>query len=227
MMTAHSRRRSRRCFLNRLKVILSLVTNWLIGARTRFFAVVATPRSNSANGNVGANPHHVADSPSIFAEHLRYVLDREFERNAQTISRAESIGKMQTSMLTIVLAAIVFICRDGHRVTITPATTWTFGISIAAAVISLLLATWARSGAIKTSGTDDKTLDSMVGERWHNSPEALFIVAKRHRQSIKQLRIHNKRRSRLADVALYFQAGFIVLAVTAVGYEVASRVGWV
>ena len=34
-------------------------------------------------------------SPNI----LRYVLDREFERTDRTISRAESIGKMQISIL--------------------------------------------------------------------------------------------------------------------------------
>ena len=56
-----------------------------------------TSRLSGTNGVAGEPP--VADSPSISPNDLRYVLDREFERTDPTISRAESIGKMQISIL--------------------------------------------------------------------------------------------------------------------------------
>ena len=56
-----------------------------------------TSRLSGTNGVADAPP--VADSLSIFAEHSPHVLDREFERTDRTISRAESIGKMQISIL--------------------------------------------------------------------------------------------------------------------------------
>jgi hypothetical protein len=56
-----------------------------------------TSRLSGTNG--------VADEPPVATRYryspniLRYVLDREFERTDRTISRAESIGKMQISIL--------------------------------------------------------------------------------------------------------------------------------
>jgi len=56
-----------------------------------------TSRLSGTNGVADEPP--VADSLSISRNILRYVLDREFERTDRTISRAESIGKMQISIL--------------------------------------------------------------------------------------------------------------------------------
>jgi hypothetical protein len=55
-----------------------------------------TSRLSGTNGVADEPP--VADS-RYSRNILRYVLDREFERTDRTISRAESIGKMQISIL--------------------------------------------------------------------------------------------------------------------------------
>jgi hypothetical protein len=168
------------------------------------------------------------EAPSIFAAHIRYVLDREFERADRSTRRAETLFKSQVAILTVAVGLIAFVYRDGHSIALDVNTVQLFAGAAAMAVIAMLAAAFGQSIAVKSSLTDDPTLNEMLSsERWPSDPNALYVTACRDRDSVGELRQSNTKRARVTDVALWFQVGSVVLAVAAVVHEVARHIDWI
>ena len=168
------------------------------------------------------------NTPSIFAEHLRYVLDREIERSARTTSRAETIFRSQVALLTVAVSIAAFLYRDGRGPKLFHPTVGILAFAILVAVGSLLAAAFAQSIATRTTGTSEESIEMMLSpEHWHDDPDALYVTACRDKDSIRALRTSNGSRGYTADWALWLQTSSIVFAVVGVSYEAARRIGWI
>lgn len=166
----------------------------------------------------------VGDSRSVFGAHIRDVLDREYDRSARSIARAETIVKTQLSLITVIIAVAAFLYRDNLTLSLRPATISILLVGLTSGVASFALAAYGQSKATTSSATSIETLTEMLApERWLNEPDPLFIVANRHKETIADLRKTNGERARVNDGALIAQGIFIALAVIAVGVEVTLR----
>jgi hypothetical protein len=173
----------------------------------------------------GADDDGSVDDPrSAFAEHIRDVLDREYDRTTRGIARAETIVKTQLSIITVIIAASGFILRGNAHVTVHCATVVIFIGALLAGIASLALAAYGQAKATRSSATSLKTIDDMVSpEHWTREPDPKYIVANRDRDTIRALRKTNHERAEIIDRALVLQVTFIALAVIGAVVEFAVR----
>ncbi|MCV7221543.1 hypothetical protein [Mycolicibacterium elephantis] len=178
------------------------------------------------SGVAGESP--AESTPSVFSNHVRYVLDREFERADRSNGRAGTIFKAQIAILTVAIGVIAIVYRDGHGLMLDVATAGIFGVAAFIAVVALLAAAFGQSIAVKSTLTDEQTFDKMLSpEHWYADANALYVTACRDRDSVIELRKSNDKRALVTDIALWCQVVSVILAVAAIGHEVASRLGYV
>lgn len=170
-----------------------------------------------ANGSLTAG--------EIYLAHITDLVKSEFERRQRLENRGQAVMTTSSGLLTLFVAIATFMAHEGYHFA-NCAAVFIICISFGVFVIAAALGIAAVNAFTTYIATSDATVDDMVGDHWDGDvDEARWICAKRQIETIKSLRVQNRRKGRLALAGPITQLGAITLLAIAVLIEVLTKFG--
>src|SRR5271155_5469992 len=98
-------------------------------------------------------------SGEVYNDHVRKLLDSEYDRRRVLEARGDSIIKTSSGVIALVFALVIFISGTNYKFTNHWNSIWFLVVAVAAFLISAGVAIYIQTWALEYTVTGERTLD--------------------------------------------------------------------
>jgi len=142
----------------------------------------------------------------IYNDHVRELLDAEYDRRRVLEARGDSIIKTSSGIIALVFALSIFISGKDYKFTNHWNSIWLLVAALVAFIISASIAIYVQNWAVSYMTTGEQTLDKMTQEFWDlPSDDAQRMCLQREINTTLSLRGGNDKKVAAAQYSVIFQ----------------------
>ena len=155
-------------------------------------------------------------SGETYSDHVRKLLDTEYDRRRVLEARGDSIIKTSSGVVALFFALTIFISGRNYKFTNHWNSIWFLVAALIAFIVSATIAIYVQTWALAYTVTGQQTLEKMTQEFWDKPPdEAQRICLQREINTTLSLRAGNDKKVAAAQYGVIFQ----VIAIIFLSYS--------